>query len=227
MKGMAIIGLGFLWVAGCATPQVMKEASHQQSQLLGEFQRTFGELQTKVLEFYDEEIEARRQILLESQMDLEQSRVSRRAAQEIRKIDPGTSETRRMERVKEILDGAANYLAELPDIFFDDKYCQKWEMLKKEFLREPDEQCDDKHLKRYLGLVRGRNEAEKSFARLTRSVALTREAHTLVDEFLQIEFRLTEEQVNEAKEVMKNAREAVAEAQKTWTELRSELGGGQ
>jgi hypothetical protein len=227
MKRMAIIGLGFLWVVGCATPQVIKEASHQQSQLLGEFQRTFGELQTKALEFYDGEIEARRQILLESRMDLERSQVSRRAAQEIRRIDAGTSETRRMERVKEILDGAANYLAELPDIYFDDKYCQKWEMLKKKFLREPNEQCDDKHLERYLDLVRGRNKAEKSFAQLTRSVTLTREAHTLIDEFLQIEFRLTEEQVKEARRVMKNAREAVAEAKKTWTELRSDLGGGQ
>lgn len=224
MRAIAAFGLVLTLVTGCATPQIVKDASRQQGDLLGDFHKTLGELRSKLLAFYDQEIEEFRQGVLTSRMTLERYRLPERAAQAIRAIDRTLSEAQRTAQVKKVLDGAANYLTQLPEVYFDEKYCVLWETLKPESLREPNERCHDDHAKRYQALRAGRQEVANRFDRLVKAVARTREAHDLVNEFLQIEFRLTRERVDAAKKVIEEARKTVEEAKAAWSKLQAEEG---
>lgn len=225
MRRIALIGLALSLMTACATPQVVKDASRQQGDLLGAFQKALGELRTKLLAFYDESIEEFRQGLITSRMGHEQARVSQRAAETIRAIDPGLPKQQRVARVKEILDAAANYLTELPAVYFEEKYCTLWPTLKPAFLREPDERCHDDHVPRYRELLAARQEVAIRFERLVKMIARTREAHDLGNEFLQIEFRLTRERVDAAKTVIEEAHKALEEAKAAWGKLQVEGDG--
>jgi hypothetical protein len=227
MQHIMILGLVLLLMSGCATPQVIKETSRQQVEMIREFQKVLGDLRTKLLVFYDEEIEEFRQDVLKNRMAVEQSRVVRRVGEAVRAIDPALPKEQRVSKVKEVLDAAANYLTELPDFYFDKNYCTHWADLKKTFLREPNEKCRDDHVQQYQKLLAGREEVAKRFDRLVKAVGKTGEAHSLVNEFLQIEFRLTKEQVDEAKKVIEEASKTIKDAKKVWTELRSKEEGGQ
>lgn len=227
MRYIISLGLILLIAVSCAPPQVVKDASRNQGDLLREFQKTLGDLRTKLLQFYDEEIEEFRQSLLKSRMAFEQRRIAQRADEAIRAIDSGLPEEQRVAEVKKILDAAANYLAELPGFYFEEEYCKVWGELKPAFLREPNERCHDDHGKQYRKLLAAREEVAIRFDRVVKAVATTREAHDLVNEFVQIEFRLTEERVTEAKEVIEEARKTIEEAKETWAKLRTKEEGSQ
>jgi len=221
MRYIISLGLILLIAVSCATPQVVKDASRNQGDLLREFQKALGDLRTKLLQFYDVEIEEFRQSLLKSRMAVEQRRIAQQADKAIRAIDSELPEEQRVAEVKKILDAAANYLAELPDFYFEETYCKVWGKLKPEFLREPNERCRDDHGEQYRKLLAAREEVAIRFDRVVSAVATTREAHDLVNEFLQIEFRITEERVAEAKEVIEEARKTIEEAKEAWAELRT------
>jgi hypothetical protein len=227
MQRIIILGLILVLISACATPQVIKETSRQQVEIIRGFQKALGDLRTKLLVFYDEEIEEFRQDVLKNRMAVEQSRVVWRVDEAIRAIDPALPKEQRVSKVKEVLDAAANYLTELPDFYFDKNYCRNWPDLKKVFLREPSEKCRDDHVQQYQKLLAGREEVAKRFDRLVKAVGKTAEAHYLVNEFLQIEFRLTKEQVDEAKKVIEEASKTIKDAKTVWTELRSKEEGGQ
>jgi hypothetical protein len=225
MKRIAFLGLLLACLAACATPQRIKEVSHQQADLIREFHKALGELRTKLLVFYDEEIEEFKQDLLRSRMASEEARVSQRVHEAIRKINPERTKDQREGEIKKILDAAANYLAQLPKYYFDEKYCKVWPDLKKDFLREPGEKCDAAHIEDYHGLSAAREEVARRLDRLVMDIGKTRDAHNLVNEFLQIEFRPTREKVDEARRVIERAGKTVEEAEVAWTQFREKKGG--
>jgi hypothetical protein len=222
MLRIASLGLALALVTACATPQHVKDASHQQSELLGKFHKTLGELSTKLLEFYDAEIAEFRQGLLNSRMELEKSRLTQRAHEESLQIDPSWPSEKRIMKIKELMDAAANYLNELPEFYFQykdkKKFCEVWLRLKPKSLRGPDEKCPDKHIDPYQNLVAGRAMVAERFDQLIKNIAKTREAQDLVNEFLQIEFRLTPERIDEAKKVLKEAGDTIDEVKNVWSE---------
>jgi hypothetical protein len=221
MRRIVLLGVILIFFGACATPQGIKEASRQQGDLLMEFYKTLGDLRTKLLLFYDEEIEEFKQDLVKSRVAVEQYRVSQRVNETIRVKGQG------VDKIKEILDAAANYLTELPNVYFDKEYCKVWPELKKNFLREPEEKCHDDHLNQYQKLLTGRKEVAKRFDRLVTDIGETREAHGLINEFLQIEYRLTREQVDEAKRAIEEGNKTIADAKAAWAEYRRKEGGTQ
>lgn len=220
MQRIIFLGLILVFISACATPQVIKETSRQQVEIIREYQKALGDLRTKLLVFYDEEIEEFRQDLLKSRMALEKSRIFQQVDEAIRSIDPALTKEQRLAKTKEILDATANYLTQLPDFYFDKNYCQVWPELKKSFLRGPNEKCRDDHVQQYQRLLAGREEVAKRFDRLVKVVGRSGEAHGLVNEFLQIEFRIAQEQVDQAKKVIEEANKTIKDAKAVWTELR-------
>lgn len=225
MGRIALLGLILVLAAACATPQGIKEVSRQQCDLLREFHKGLGELRTKLLVFYDEEVEEFKQELLKSQMAIEEARISERVYEALRRISPALTKEEREEEVKKIVGSASNYLANLPKKYFADNYCEEWSKLQQGFLGDPGTECDSRHVKQYKRLSEGRKEVAERFDRVVMAAGKTRDAHDLVNEFLQIEFRLTREQVDEAKRLMEGVNKIVEDAREGYLQFRKKEGG--
>jgi hypothetical protein len=227
MARIALLGLILVLLAACATPQGIKQVSCQQVDLLREFHKALGELQMKLLVFYDEEIEESRRELLRSRMASEEARVSERVYEAIHAISPQLTKGEREEKVMEIVSVASNYLANLPKNYFSGDYCKVWSNMQQSFLREPGAECDSSHITQYKKLWEGRKEVAERFDRLVMAVGKMREAHDLVNEFLQIEFRLTREQVDGVKRLMEGVNKIVEDTKEGYIKFRKKEGGSQ
>lgn len=227
MGRIALLGLILVLLTACAAPQGIKQISRQQVDLLGEFHKALEELRTKLLVFYDEEIEEYRQELLRSRMASEEARISERVYEAIYAISPRLTKEEREKKVTEIASVASNYLANLSKNYFSDDYCKVWLSLQQGFLKEPGAECDSKHVTQYKKLWEGRKEVAKRFDQVATATGKMREAYDLVNEFIQIEFRLTREQVDEAKKLMKGVNKIVEDTKEGYIQFRKKEGGSQ
>jgi hypothetical protein len=225
MGRIALLGLILVLLAACATPQGIKQVSRQQVDLLKEFHKALEEVRTKLLVFYDEEIEEFRRELLRSRMAAEEARISERVYETIHAISPQLTKEEREKKVMEIVGVASNYLANLPKNYFTDDYCKQWSKLQEDLFGETGTECDSSHVRQYKKLSEGRKEIAERFNGVVMAIGKTRDAHDLVNEFLQIEFRLTREQVDETKRVMEGVNKIVEDTKKGYIQFRKKEGG--
>lgn len=223
------IGLAFVVLAGCATPERVKSTSRQQGELVAEFKVTVETLKGKLLQHYDTRIEAFKNQLIAAKVDEETPRVKETLTKAIASIDPSSSQEEKKERARKYLNQASNYLVQLPKYYFPEdyskeSYCEDLKRLLGEgFLKSPEEPCDQGHIDLYLGLKAERDRIVDRFDKLVVTLTDMEEAHAVIDRYLQIEFKLTEERVKAAKELIQKAKETVEIVKK---ELQSTEGGG-
>lgn len=223
-------GLAFLVLAGCATPERVKSTSRQQGELLAEFKLTVETLKGKLLQHYDTRIEAFKNQLIAAKVDEETLRVKEALTKAIASIDPSSSQEEKKETARGYLNQASNYLVQLPKYYFPEhyvkeSYCKDLKRLQGEgFLKSSEESCDRQHIELYLGLKAERERIADRFDKLVVTITDMAEAHAVIDRYLQIEFKLTEERVKTAKELIQKAKETVEIVKK---ELQSTEGGGE
>ncbi len=221
-------GLALVVLAGCATPERVKSTARQQGGLLSEFKLTVEALKGKLLQHYDTRIEAFKNQLIAAKVDEETLRVKEALTKAISSIDPSSSQEKKKETARRYLNQASNYLVQLPKYYFPEhyskeSYCKDLKRLQGEgFLKSAEESCDRQHIELYLGLKTERERIANRFDKLVLTFADMEEAHAVIDRYLQIEFKLTEERVKAAKDLIQEAKETVEIVKK---ELQSTEGG--
>lgn len=200
--------------AGCATPQEIKKTSREQGAVLNEFQNSIGSLRTKLLEYYDQQIEEFQLHLLEAKLRRESSRVTMAFRNAMQETDPNMSQEDKENLIRTYLNESSNYIVQLPKIYFDENYCEHLKHLQPQFLKTQAEECDDQHITIYKKLRDARNQVGKRFNQLAKTVVDMQQAHMLIDRFVQIEFKLTKERVDVAKKLIREAKETVEDAKK-------------
>ena len=219
MRRIALLGVILALMAACVTPEQIKGTSRQQGELLAEFQKTVDALRSKLMEYYDTRIEEFRQDLTDSKVRNEFPRVTAALKETLQELKPDLPQKKKEDFIRTYLDQANNYLVQLPEIYFDEKYCEKLKRLQPEFLKAQAEGCNEKHLEVYKKLQDARNKVAERFDQMAKTVADMEQAHELIDRFVQIEFKLTEERVNEAKKLIQDAKETIEDAKEVFEEF--------
>lgn len=220
MRRIALLGVILALMAGCVTPEQIKGTSRQQGELLAEFQKTVGALRSKLMEYYDTRIEEFRQDLTDSKVRNEFPRVTAALKEALQELKANVPKKKKEDLIRKYLNQANNYLVQLPEIYFDEKYCEKLKRLQPEFLKAQAGECNEKHLEAYKKLQDARNKVAERFDQLAKTVADMEQAHALIDRFVQIEFKLTEERVDEAKKLIQEAKETIDDAKKGFEDFR-------
>jgi hypothetical protein len=212
MRRWLIIACCLLLLTGCITPDPIKRISREQGQLLAEFQNTVAVLRSKLLEYYDARIDELRQDLVDAKLRSESLRMTAALQKPLQEIEPNVPPEEREALIRKSLNEASNYLVQLPKIYFDEEYCELAKRLRPDFLKSEAEACDDQHLIVFRRLRDARNRVAERFDQLAETVDEMEEAHQLIDSFLQIEFKLTEERMDAAKELIREAQETIEDA---------------
>ncbi len=220
MRRIALLGVILALMAGCVTPEQIKGTSRQQGELLAEFRKTVGALRSKLMEYYDTRIEEFRQDLTDSKVRNEFPRVTAALKEALQELKANVPKKKKEDLIRKYLNQANNYLVQLPEIYFDEKYCEKLKRLQPEFLKAQAGECNEKHLEAYKKLQDARNKVAERFDQLAKTVADMEQAHALIDRFVQIEFKLTEERVDEAKKLIQEAKETIDDAKKGFEDFR-------